>query len=63
MEDVDNDDDDPVGRRMHTTPRSAIADLVEDLREQGWFIELEEDETGTVMIFAKDRAATEEWPN
>ena len=56
------DDDDFIGRRMHTTPRSAIADLVEDLRAQGWEIELEEEESGAVTIFAESRTATEDWP-
>ncbi len=57
-----HDEDDPTGRRMHTTPRSAIAELVENLCEQGWHIELEENENGEVVIFAKDISATEDWP-
>jgi hypothetical protein len=56
------EENDYIGRRMHTTPRSAIADLVEDLRTQGWEIELEEEKSGAVTIFAEDRSATEDWP-
>jgi hypothetical protein len=58
----DDDDTDYVGRRMHTTPRSAIANLIEDLRAQGWEIELEEEASGAVTIFAETRSATEDWP-
>jgi hypothetical protein len=46
---VDDNDDDP--RRMHSTPRSRIAELVEELRAEGWEIELEETDEGELHIF------------
>jgi hypothetical protein len=58
---LEENDVDYIGRRMHMTPRSAIANLVEDLRAQGWEIDLEEEESGAVTIFAESCSATEDW--
>jgi hypothetical protein len=62
MGEPESESDDFVGRRMHETPRSAIANLVESLREQGWKMEMMEDESGVISIFREDRDAIEDWP-
>ena len=59
---VDDNEVDPTTQRVHSTPRSRIAELVENLRAEGWQIELEEGEHGQLVILPEDVSATEEWP-